>query len=125
MPAPALGRDAQAAWAESGARRRDDDVPNVALPFAGLKVFDLSTFWAGAYLTCYLGAFGADVVKVESIQRPDGHRYSGSLLREGDDWYERGPLWQGTNLNKRDITLDLTSAAGRGWPCDWPPKPTW
>lgn len=37
----------------------------------------------------------------------------GSLLREGDDWYERGPLWQGTNLNKRDITLDLTSATGR------------
>ncbi|MDG4668185.1 CoA transferase [Mycobacterium sp. 236(2023)] len=84
-----------------------------ALPFAGLKVFDLSTFWAGAYLTCYLGAFGADVVKVESIQRPDGHRYSGSLLRDGDDWYERGPLWQGTNLNKRDITLDLASEAGR------------
>ncbi|MED5812107.1 CoA transferase [Mycolicibacterium sp. 050232] len=83
------------------------------LPFAGLKVFDLSTFWAGAYLTCYLGAFGADVVKVESIQRPDGHRYSGSLLRDGDDWYERGPLWQGTNLNKRDITLDLSSVAGR------------
>ncbi|OBG91904.1 acyl-CoA hydratase [Mycobacterium sp. E3251] len=113
LPAPVLGRDAQAAWGERGARRRDNDVPNVALPFAGLKVFDLSTFWAGAYLTCYLGAFGADVVKVESIQRPDGHRYSGSLLREGDDWYERGPLWQGTNLNKRDITLDLTSAAGR------------
>jgi crotonobetainyl-CoA:carnitine CoA-transferase CaiB-like acyl-CoA transferase len=78
-----------------------------------LKVFDLSTFWAGAYLTCYLGAFGADVIKVESIQRPDGHRYSGSMLHTGDDWYERGPLWQGTNLNKRDITLDLTSGAGR------------
>ncbi|OJZ74372.1 acyl-CoA hydratase [Mycobacterium paraffinicum] len=113
LPAPALGRDAQAAWDERGARSRDEVVPNVALPFTGLKVFDLSTFWAGAYLTCYLGGFGADVVKVESIQRPDGHRYSGSLLREGDDWYERGPLWQGTNLNKRDITLDLTSAAGR------------
>ena len=83
------------------------------LPFAGLKVFDLSTFWAGAYLTCYLGALGADVIKIESIQRPDGHRYSGAMLREGDDWYERGPLWQGTNLNKRDITLDLTSEAGR------------
>lgn len=86
---------------------------DVTQPFAGLKVFDLSTFWAGAYLTCYLGAFGADVVKVESIQRPDGHRYSGSLLRTGDEWYERGPLWQGTNLNKRDITLDLSSEAGR------------
>lgn len=116
LPAPACGKDSRIAWSERGARRRDgggERTPDVAMPFAGLKVFDLSTFWAGAYLTCYLGAFGADVIKVESIQRPDGHRYSGSLLREGDDWYERGPLWQGTNLNKRDITLDLTSTAGR------------
>lgn len=125
---PALGprpapRKATAAggWGEgagSDAAHRADPFSvsppaDVALPFAGLKVFDLSTFWAGAYLTCYLGAFGADVVKVESIQRPDGHRYSGSLLRDGDDWYERGPLWQGTNLNKRDITLDLASETGR------------
>ncbi len=109
---PRLGEDRDAGWRERTQRRavpRED----VTLPFSGLKVFDLSTFWAGAYLTCYLGAFGADVVKVESIQRPDSHRYSGSLLREGDDWYERGPLWQGTNLNKRDLTLDLTSEPGR------------
>jgi crotonobetainyl-CoA:carnitine CoA-transferase CaiB-like acyl-CoA transferase len=84
-----------------------------ALPFAGMKVLDLTTFWAGAYLTCYLGAFGADVVKVESVQRPDGHRYSGAYPHEGDDWYERSALWQATNLNKRDITLDLTSRRGR------------
>ncbi|WIM89918.1 CoA transferase [Candidatus Mycobacterium wuenschmannii] len=82
-------------------------------PFAGLKVLDLSTFWAGGYLTCYLGAFGADVVKVESIQRPDGFRYSGAQPFEGEDWYERSPLWQATNLNKRDITLDLGSPRGR------------
>ena len=82
------------------------------LPFAGLKVLDLSTFWAGAYLTCYLGAFGADIIKVESIQRPDGFRYSGAFPFEGDDWYERGALWQATNLNKRDLTLDLTSRRG-------------
>jgi len=113
LPAPGVQPGAQTTWSERGARRVENDVLDVSLPFAGLKVFDLSTFWAGAYLTCYLGAFGADVIKVESIQRPDGHRYSGALLRQGDDWYERGPLWQGTNLNKRDITLDLTSAAGR------------
>jgi crotonobetainyl-CoA:carnitine CoA-transferase CaiB-like acyl-CoA transferase len=82
-------------------------------PFAGLRVLDLSTFWAGAYLTCYLGAFGADIVKVESIQRPDGHRYSGAFPFEGDDWYERSVIWQATNLNKRDLTLDLTSERGR------------
>lgn len=81
-------------------------------PFAGLRVLDLTTFWAGAYLTCYLGAFGADIVKVESIQRPDGHRYSGAFAYEGDDWYERSAIWQGTNLNKRDLTLDLNAPRG-------------
>ncbi len=86
---------------------------DASMPFAGVKVLDLSTFWAGAYLTCFLGAFGADIVKVESIQRPDGHRYSGAWSYEGDRWYERSAMWQGTNLNKRDITLDLTSERGR------------
>jgi crotonobetainyl-CoA:carnitine CoA-transferase CaiB-like acyl-CoA transferase len=112
-PAPRLGAasrvDGQRAMPAKAATHAIDP----ALPFAGLKILDLSTFWAGAYLTCYFGAYGADVVKVESIQRPDGHRYSGALLREGDDWYERGPLWQGTNLNKRDLTLDLNSEKGR------------
>jgi len=84
-----------------------------SLPFAGLKVLDFTTFWAGAYLTCYLGAFGADIVKVESIQRPDGHRYSGAYPHEGPRWYEHSALWQATNLNKRDITLDLGSQRGR------------
>jgi crotonobetainyl-CoA:carnitine CoA-transferase CaiB-like acyl-CoA transferase len=83
------------------------------LPFEDVKVLDLSTFWAGAYLTCYLGAFGAEIVKVESVQRPDGFRYSGAWAYEGDRWYERSAMWQATNLNKRDITLDLTSDRGR------------
>lgn len=111
-PAPRLGAEPGVIWSDRDTAGRADG--DAELPFAGLRVFDLSTFWAGAYLTCYLGAFGADVVKVESIQRPDAHRYSGSLLREGDDWYERGPLWQGTNLNKRDLTLDLGTEEGRG-----------
>ena len=94
-------------------RRRAEAVADPSLPFAGMKVLDLTTFWAGGYLTCYLGAFGADVVKVESIQRPDGFRYSAAYPHEGDDWYEHSALWQATNLNKRDITLDLTSRPGR------------
>jgi crotonobetainyl-CoA:carnitine CoA-transferase CaiB-like acyl-CoA transferase len=98
---------------QSGATRPARGIADPSMPFAGMKVLDLTTFWAGGYLTCYLGAFGADVVKLESIQRPDGFRYSGAYPHEGDDWYERSALWQATNLNKRDITLDLTSQAGR------------
>lgn len=111
-PAPRLGEKAAATPGSA-----DWQIPETAaepsLPFAGVKVLDLTTFWAGAYLTCYLGAFGADIVKVESIQRPDGHRYSGAWSYEGDRWYERSAMWQGTNLNKRDVTLDLTSQRGR------------
>ena len=110
-PAPSLG---DRSGSDHPPRRpAADPVADPSLPFAGLKVLDLTTFWAGGYLTCYLGAFGADVVKLESIQRPDGFRYSGAQPFEGEDWYERSPLWQATNLNKRDITLDLSSPAGR------------
>jgi crotonobetainyl-CoA:carnitine CoA-transferase CaiB-like acyl-CoA transferase len=111
-PAPRLGTPAALA-ASMVDHHSADPTADASSPFAGVKVLDLSTFWAGAYLTCYLGAFGADIVKVESIQRPDGHRYSGSFPHEGDRWYERSVMWQGTNLNKRDITLDLTSESGR------------
>ncbi|OBI34810.1 CaiB/BaiF CoA transferase family protein [Mycobacterium colombiense] len=107
--APGSRASRTAKWTGDGQALRRSEGP---LPFTGLRVLDLTTFWAGAYLTCYLGAFGADIVKVESIQRPDGHRYSGAFAYEGDDWYERSPIWQGTNLNKRDLTLDLTSPRG-------------
>ncbi len=107
-PAPRLGQPV--ATAAQGTSRFDVDRD---MPFEDVKVLDLSTFWAGAYLTCYLGAFGADITKVESIQRPDGFRYSGAYAHEGDRWYERSGMWQATNLNKRDITLDLNSDDGR------------
>ncbi len=106
--APRLGQPAA-----TGATERSRAGADRGMPFDDVKVLDLSTFWAGAYLTCYLGAFGADITKVESIQRPDGFRYSGAYAHEGDRWYERSGMWQATNLNKRDITLDLTSDEGR------------
>lgn len=83
------------------------------LPFNGLRVLDLGTFWAGPFLGCYLGAYGADVIKVESIRRPDAFRYNTAFPEQGADWYERSGLFQATNLNKRGLTLDLTEPEGR------------
>jgi crotonobetainyl-CoA:carnitine CoA-transferase CaiB-like acyl-CoA transferase len=82
-------------------------------PFAGLRVVDLGTFWAGPYCTMYLGALGADVIKVESTRRPDGFRFSGASPEMGADWYERGGIFAGTNLNKREVTLELSTDEGR------------
>lgn len=83
------------------------------LPFDGLRIVDLGSFWAAPYLTTYLGAYGADVIKVESIQRPDGFRFTGTLPVLGDDWYDRSLMWQATNLNKRGITLNLRDEDGK------------
>ncbi len=84
-----------------------------SLPLSGVRVIDLGSFWAAPYLTEYLGAFGADVIKIESIQRPDGFRFSGSGPLLGDLWHDRSLMWQGTNHNKRDITLALNTAEGK------------
>lgn len=83
------------------------------LPLAGVRIVDLTAFWAGPAATHLLAAFGADVVKVESIQRPDGIRYSGGMRTDVDDWWEYGWVFHAMNTNKRSVTLDLGSEDGR------------
>lgn len=83
------------------------------LPLAGVHIVDLTAFWAGPAATHLLAAFGADVVKVESIQRPDGIRYSGGMRTDVDDWWEYGWVFHAMNTNKRSVTLDLGSEDGR------------
>jgi len=80
------------------------------LPFEGLRVVDLSAFWAGPYATSILSDLGADVVKVESIQRPDGMRFAGAVRNE--QLWEWSPVFHGANPGKRDVTLRLDHAKG-------------
>ncbi len=82
------------------------------LPLAGLRVVDFTAFWAGPAATHSLAAFGADVIKIESVQRPDGIRYSGGMRTDVDDWWEYGWLFHAMNTNKRSITLDMQSGDG-------------
>lgn len=109
--APALGEaDGIAPWP---ARRYPEPPSAPSLPFDGLRIVDLTAFWAGPAATHLLAAFGADVVKVESIQRPDGIRYSGGMRKDVDDWWEYGWVFHAMNTNKRSVTLDLGSEDGR------------
>jgi crotonobetainyl-CoA:carnitine CoA-transferase CaiB-like acyl-CoA transferase len=86
--------------------------PGTARPaFDGLRVVDLTAFWAGPFSTGMLAALGADVVKVESIQRPDGMRYAGAVPSEA--LWETCPIYQSCNLSKRGITLNLDAEEGK------------
>ena len=79
-----------------------------------MRIVDLTAFWAGPAATHSLAAFGADVIKIESIQRPDGIRYSGGMRTDVDDWWEYGWVFHAMNTNKRSVTLDLESEDGVG-----------
>lgn len=78
-----------------------------ALPLDGVRVLDFTAFWAGPSATHMLAALGADVVKVESVQRVDGMRFSTTRPPSVPQWWEYGPVFHGANVNKRGITLDL------------------
>ncbi|MEZ0364255.1 CaiB/BaiF CoA transferase family protein [Mycobacterium sp. pUA109] len=109
--APALGSaDDETPWQQ----RESGPAPSVSgLPLDGVRVIDLTAFWAGPAATHLLAAFGADVIKVESIQRPDGIRYSGGMRTDVEDWWEYGWVFHAMNTNKRSVTLDLGSEDGR------------
>lgn len=79
--------------------------------FDGLRVIDLTAFWAGPFATGILAALGADVVKIESIQRPDGMRFSGAVPSEA--LWETSPIFHGCNMTKRGITLNLDAQEGK------------
>ena len=109
--APSLGEaNNEGAWRQ---RASDQGVVPAGLPLNGLRIMDLTAFWAGPAATHALAAFGADVIKVESIQRPDGIRFSGAMRTDVDDWWEYGWVFHTMNTNKRSVTLDLASEEGR------------
>jgi crotonobetainyl-CoA:carnitine CoA-transferase CaiB-like acyl-CoA transferase len=110
-PPPALGEHtATVTWG-----RRDGSVTTPErdpLPLEGLRVLDFTAFWAGPAATHMLAALGADVIKVESIQRPDGMRFTTTARPSVDRWWEWGPVFNGANAGKRGITVDMTRPEG-------------
>jgi crotonobetainyl-CoA:carnitine CoA-transferase CaiB-like acyl-CoA transferase len=84
-----------------------------ALPLSDIRVTDFTAFWAGPVATQFLGALGADVIKLEGVRRPDGMRFSAGRPPDWDQWWEWGPVFLCSNNNKRGISVELSNEAGR------------
>src|SRR5215207_2255223 len=83
------------------------------LPLDGVKVLDLTAWWAGPSAAAMLAALGADVIHVESVTRPDGMRFTSGVSTDRDNWWDYSALFLTSNTNKRDLTLDLARPEGR------------
>ncbi len=79
---------------------------------AGVRVVDLTHYIAGPYCTKLLADYGADVIKVERPEGGDRARRIGPFFRD-DPGIEKSGLFLHLNTNKRSLTLNLKSAAGR------------
>lgn len=81
----------------AGAPWRGAPAPQARPP----RVLDLSSLWAGPLCARLLRRCGADVVKVESRQRPDGARFGNAAFHAR------------LNAGKRCVALDFSTATGR------------
>ena len=74
----------------------------------GIKVVDLTSVVVGPLVTQIMADHGADVIKVESRSGDIGRYLAGRGRTEG-----MSPKFLHLNRNKRSISLDLKSAAGK------------
>ena len=128
---PRLGADTEATLAaldgdRAPAIRSGAPKPQLAVPparpigwLAGKRIVDLTWYQAGPYGNMILASLGAEVVKVESLNRTDPFRKARRLktvmldeLKYGD-WVDTGYRFNEVNMGKQSVQVDLAHERGR------------
>jgi crotonobetainyl-CoA:carnitine CoA-transferase CaiB-like acyl-CoA transferase len=107
-PAPRLGADS--IHLDRAARRAGRG--RGPLPFSGLRVLDMTAYWAGPLVGHMLALLGAEVIHLESPTRPDGARLVGGVPQTEEQYWERGPIFNALNSNKLSLALDVSDPRG-------------
>lgn len=82
-------------------------------PLAGLVVCDFSWVGAGPIATSVLAQAGADVIKIESVRRPDTLRRSEPFKDGIGTGLDRSGYFAARNPNKRGLALDMNHPRAR------------
>ena len=111
-PAPELGADSATALIRQ--RPELTSAPSGALPLDGVKVLDLTAWWAGPAVAQLLAAMGAEAIHIESLTHLDPMRLASAIMFMGRDrWWEFSGFHLAINPNKKGVTLDMGSEEGR------------
>ncbi len=78
------------------------------MPLNGIRVLDISTLIAAPYASMLLGDAGAEIIKVENSNVPDGLRTWGVIKESGI-----APYHSVLGRNKLPVTIDLKSEIGK------------
>jgi len=82
-------------------------------PLAGIRILDFSWALVGSISTKILGDLGADVIKVESRNRPCLSRLDVQVAASRPDDFDDKPWFAHLNTSKRSLALDLKSPESR------------
>ncbi len=88
-------------------------------PLSTIRALELSEIWAGPFCGCLMGDMGAEIIKVESIQRigrgpinPPSNAGGYPDDDPGNDPWNRQSNFNAINRNKKSLTLDLKTEQG-------------
>lgn len=73
----------------------------------GVRIADFCWLWAGAYATGLLALLGAEVIKIESMARPDPSRKMTLTIGQAFEGVDHSPVFNSINLNKLSVRLNL------------------
>ena len=111
-PAPELGADDPAALLRE--RPAATEPATGALPLEGLKILDLTAWWAGPAVAQMAAALGADAIHVESLTHLDPMRLASAIMFMGRDrWWEYSGFHLAINSNKKGVTIDMAGDEGK------------
>ena len=79
---------------------------------SGIRVADFAWVWAGAHIGALLSFFGAEVIKIESQQRPDSNRTRSLTTGQKFEGLNQSTVFNHINLGKMGVTLNLTHPKG-------------
>ncbi len=109
-----LGAPAEASPKPAGDRRPSHRRAAGDLPLSGVRVVDFGWILSVPHSTAWLGALGAEVIRVESEHRLDLLRSSGLTRGSGGiPGLNRSGPFNGLNYSKRGVTLNLQTDRGK------------